>query len=187
MGTRVKCLRGQLDRAQVLELYAMREILEGSAARFAAERATIQEIATLYELQEQLKVAQGDSLRHINLNHRFHQAIYEAAHNRYLLQTLDTMLDSFALLRSTTLRLPHRQRNSDEERRRIIAAIECRDPGLAETEAREHIRQAQRTRFEMSNVEPAAMLRHPHSLSSTGPPPPCECAPAAHNCRSLST
>jgi DNA-binding GntR family transcriptional regulator len=151
----------QLDREQVLELYAMREILEGSAARFAAKRATAGEIATLYQLQEQLKAAQGDDLRHINLNRRFHQAIYEAAHNRYLMQTLDTMLDSFALLRSTTLRLPHRQRDSDEERRRIIAAIERRDSDLAEKEAREHIRQAQRTRFETSGTEPAALLRHP--------------------------
>ena len=52
------------------------------------------------------------------------------------------------LLRSSTFRLPHRQRNSDEERHRIIAAIEKRDPDLAEKEAREHILQAQRTRFE---------------------------------------
>ena len=44
-------------------------------------------------------------------------------------------------------RLPHRQRDSHEERRRIIAAIESRDPLLAEKEAREHIVQAQRIRF----------------------------------------
>jgi DNA-binding GntR family transcriptional regulator len=138
----------QLSQQQVVELYAMREILEGSAARFAAQHATAAEIAILYELQEELKSAEGDAMRHVSLNRRFHQAIYEAAHNRYLLQTLDSLNDSFALLRSTTFRLPHRQRNSDEERRRIIAAIEQRDPDSAERAAREHIVQAQRTRFE---------------------------------------
>jgi DNA-binding GntR family transcriptional regulator len=51
------------------------------------------------------------------------------------------------MLRSATMRLPHRQRDSHEERRRIIAAIESRDPIMAEKEAREHIVQAQRTRF----------------------------------------
>jgi DNA-binding GntR family transcriptional regulator len=137
-----------LSQQQVVELYAMREILEGSAARFAATHATPAEIAMLYQLQEQLRAAAGDAPLHVSLNRQFHQAIYEAAHNRYLMQTLDSLLDSFALLRGTTLRLPHRQRNSDEERRRIIAAIERRDPDLAEREAREHIRQAQRTRFE---------------------------------------
>ena len=138
----------QLGHDEVVELYAMREILEGSAARFAAERATPEEIATLYRLQEQLKAAEGDPMLHITLNRRFHQTIYEAAHNRYLMQTLESLNDLLALLRSTTMRLPHRQRDSHEERRRIIAAIEKRDPVLAEREAREHILQAQRTRFE---------------------------------------
>ena len=153
----------QLSQQQVVELYAMREILEGSAARFAAKHATTAEIAILYQLQEQLRVAEGDAMLHVSLNRRFHQAIYEAAHNRYLMQTLDSLHDSFALLRSTTLRLPHRQRNSDEERRRIIAAIEKHDPDLAEREAREHILQAQRTRFESAagNLELGVAVRNP--------------------------
>ena len=138
----------QLGHEQVVELYAMREILEGSAARFAARTPRRAEIATLYQLQEELRTAEGDDMLHITLNRRFHQAIYEAAHNRYLMQTLESLHDSFALLRSSTFRLPHRRRNSDEERHRIIAAIEKRDPDLAEKEAREHILQAQRTRFE---------------------------------------
>ena len=140
----------QLSQQQIIELYAMRQILEGSAARFAATHATPAEIAILYQLQEELKAAEGDALLHTHLNRQFHQAIYEAAHNRYLMQTLDSLLDSFALLRNTTFRLPHRQRNSDEERHRIIEAIEKHDPDLAEKEAREHILQAQRTRFEVA-------------------------------------
>jgi DNA-binding GntR family transcriptional regulator len=138
----------QLGHEQVLELYAMREVLEGSAARFAARNATAAEVKTLYELQEQLRTADRDDMLHITLNRRFHQAIYEAAHNRYLMQTLDSLNDSFALLRSSTFRLPLRGRNSDEERRRIIEAIDKRDPELAEQEARAHIVQSQRTRFE---------------------------------------
>ena len=140
----------QLGHEQVLELYAMREILEGSAAAFAAKHATKAEIANLYQLQEQLKAAVGNATLHESLNRRFHEAIYGAAHNRYLMQTLNSLLDSFTLLRSTTFRLPHRRRNSDEERRRIISAIEKQDSELAEKEAREHILQAQRTRFESS-------------------------------------
>lgn len=138
----------RLSQQQVIELYAMREILEGSAARFAATHATAAEIALLYQLQEQLRAADGNPTLHVRLNRQFHQAIYEAAHNRYLMQILDSLHDSFVLLRSTTLQLPHRQRDSNEERRRIIAAIEQRDPELAEREAREHIVQAQRIRFE---------------------------------------
>src|SRR3954471_3852563 len=91
-------LVAQLGHEQVVELYAMREILEGSAARFAAMNASPAEIATLYQLQEELRTAAGDDMLHITLNRRFHQAIYEAAHNRYLTQTLESLHDSFALL-----------------------------------------------------------------------------------------
>src|SRR6267142_789500 len=84
----------------------------------------------------------------VTMNRRFHQAIYESAHNRYLMQTLENLHDSFALLHSTTFRMPNRRKESDEEHRRIVAAIEKRDPDLAENAAREHILQAQRTCFE---------------------------------------
>src|ERR1700754_4660764 len=83
----------QLTKQQVFELYAMREILEGSAARFAARHANEAEIEILYRIQRELAESSGDALALINLNRRFHQAIYEAAHNQYLLQTLDTLND----------------------------------------------------------------------------------------------
>ena len=44
----------QFSNKQIFDLYAMREILEGSAARFAAQHATESEIAVLYQLQKQL-------------------------------------------------------------------------------------------------------------------------------------
>src|SRR5215468_11463780 len=45
----------ELRRDQVIELYAMREILEGSSARFAAQHATEDEIAMLHRLQRELR------------------------------------------------------------------------------------------------------------------------------------
>jgi DNA-binding GntR family transcriptional regulator len=138
----------QLTKQQVLELYAMREILEGSAARFAAQHAHPTEIELLYRVQAELAESDDDAVALIKLNRRFHGAIYEAAHNEYLLKALDTLHDSLALLHSTTFRRPTRRADSDEEHRLIVAAIEHRDPDAAEKAAREHIRQAQRTRFE---------------------------------------
>jgi DNA-binding GntR family transcriptional regulator len=138
----------ELTPQQVAELYAMREILEGSAARFAAERASVHEIAVLYRLQEELRDAKNDAMTLVSLNRHFHQAIYEAAHNRYLMQTLDHLHDSFTLLHSTTFRAPSRRKDSDEEHRKIVAAIERHDPDRAEAAAREHIGQAQLMRRE---------------------------------------
>ena len=138
----------QLSQHQVLQLYAMREILEGSAARFAAQHADATDIAILYRLQKELAESKPDPLLLVTLNRRFHQAIHEAAHNQYLLQTLDMLHDSMALLHNATFRVPSRRAESDEEHRRIVVAIEKRDPDAAEDAAREHVRQAQRTRFE---------------------------------------
>jgi DNA-binding GntR family transcriptional regulator len=141
----------ELSRHQVFELYAMREILEGSAARFAAQHANPTEIAILYRLQEELaKADDDDAIRLIKLNREFHQAIYEAAHNQYLLQILETLHDSLAMLHGATFRIPTGRAESDAEHRRIVAAIELRDPDAAERAAREHIQRAQRTRFEIA-------------------------------------
>jgi DNA-binding GntR family transcriptional regulator len=138
----------QLTKQQVHQLYSMRTILEGSAARFAAQHANAAEIDILYHLQRQLAGAGDDALMLVKLNRRFHQAIYEAAHNQYLMQALEALHDSLVLLHSTTFRVPNRRRESDEEHRLIVAAIERRDPDQAEKAARQHIEQAQRTRFE---------------------------------------
>ena len=137
-----------LSQHQVLQLYAMREILEGSAARFAAQHATAPEIALLWRLQKELCKPDHDTMALVTLNRRLHQAIYEAAHNQYLIQTLSVLHDSLALLHSTTFRVPSRRLESDEEHRQIVEAIEQHNPDRAEEAARQHIRQAQRTRFE---------------------------------------
>jgi DNA-binding GntR family transcriptional regulator len=138
----------ELGKREVIELYAMREILEGSAARFAAQHATAPEIDMLYRLQRELAEAPDDALLLVKLNRRFHQAIYDAAHNQYLTQTLDGLHDAMALFNAATFRAPSQRRASDEEHRRIVATIERHDPDQAEALARAHIQQAQRSRFE---------------------------------------
>jgi DNA-binding GntR family transcriptional regulator len=139
----------ELSKQQVLELYAMREILEGSAARFAAQHANEAEIDILHRLLAEFDKHRDDARLLVSLNRRFHGAVCEAAHNRYLTQTLDGMHDALALLHSNTFRVPNRTSESDAEHRRIVLAIEHRDPDAAETAARDHVRQAQRTRFAM--------------------------------------
>ncbi len=137
----------ELTKQQVLELYAMREILEGSAARFAAQHANTAEIDILHRLLDEFDRHGEEPRQLVSLNRRLHSAICEAAHNRYLIQTLDGMHDALALLHNNTFRVPNRRNESDAEHRRIVSAIERRDPDEAEEAARHHVRQAQRTRF----------------------------------------
>jgi DNA-binding GntR family transcriptional regulator len=142
-----------LSAPQVIELYAMREILEGSAARFAAQHASPSEIAMLKALNDAFaKASSGPSVNPAKLaqiNRQFHAAIHEAAHNRYLMRTLTEAHDSLALLPSTTFAVPGRPEIAVGEHQSIIRAIEKRDAEAAERRAREHIRNAQEVRFAM--------------------------------------
>jgi DNA-binding GntR family transcriptional regulator len=149
----------ELSHLQVVELYAMREILEGSAARFAAQHASDTEIEILHRLQRELRQVKTDAMALVMLNRQFHQAIYHAAHNQYLMQALESLHDSLALLNHTTFRMPKRK-ESDEEHRKIVLAIEKRDPDQAEQAARAHIRNAQRTRFRHAVGDPPRTLAY---------------------------
>lgn len=139
-----------LSRAQILELYAMREVLEGAAARFAAQHSAPHDLAHLRQIEAAFEAAAGgepDRVAAINI--AFHRAVYEAAHNRYLIRTLNELHDSLTLLQTTTFNVPGRHEGSVEEHGRILAAIEARDPDTAEREARLHIQKALEARLQI--------------------------------------
>lgn len=136
-----------ISRAQTLELYAMREVLEGSAARFAAQHAAPSEIALMRTLCDAFPEAFGDPPRLARLNARLHGAILDAAHNRYLVRMLEELSDALALLPGTTFELPERGPLAVEEHAAILEAVAARDPDRAEQAARAHIQRAQEARL----------------------------------------
>lgn len=138
-----------LSRPQVVELYAMREFLEGAAARFAAQHAAPSEIAALHHIARIFERSSGDPVKFAHVNREFHSAIYEAAHNRYLSRTLNELSDALALLPNTTFAVGGRAEEAIIEHAKIIDAIEKRNADEAERVAREHIRKAQEARLAM--------------------------------------
>ena len=129
-----------LDDGAMAELYDMREALEGTAAHLAARNAGPRDIETLESLVELERALPDETAVLYRHNLRFHQALHAAAHNRYLLKSLQALHDALALLGPTTLSSPERLREARREHRRIVAAIARRDPRSAEAEARAHIR-----------------------------------------------
>lgn len=141
----------ELSRVQVLELYAMRELLEGAAARLAAQHATSTEVGYMRHLLNQFRSAK-DPEQLASINRTFHGAIRDAAHNRYMVRSLNDLNEALALLRGTTYSIHGRPETADIEHRAILDAIEKGDPDTAEREARAHIRMAQILRMQM--IEP---------------------------------
>ncbi|QJP16024.1 GntR family transcriptional regulator [Starkeya sp. ORNL1] len=139
----------RLDLNEVLELYAMREILEGAAARLAATQITRSEILMLEDIQQRLDQSGEDHAAAASLNRRFHEVIAQGARNRYLDLAIAEIKDVILLLRDTTFSEPGRNEAAGREHRLIIDGLSSRDPDAAEHAARNHIHEALKIRLKL--------------------------------------
>ncbi len=138
----------ELTHRRVMELYAMREILAGVAARFAAEQASPMEIQTLQELATQQGTAR-DAAAAARLNDRLREAITSAAHNEFLTRATNSLNDALELLGTTTYSMPGRIESGWKENKKIVEAIARRNAAVAEEAARLHVRNAAKLRVQM--------------------------------------
>lgn len=137
----------RLTQEKVVELYRMREVLEGAAAAFAAQHASNAEIEVLQQLCRHEHEVIADPVMGARHNRQFHQNIFRSAHNSYLLRNLSTLTSSLALLGNYTRHIEGRAEQAAEEHANIVAAIASRNVALAEEVARAHIRAAQEARL----------------------------------------
>lgn len=133
----------QLDYQMVMELHAMREILEGAAASMAARNALDIELLMLHDLLLDRDEACRSAETMAEHNRRFHQALYQCAHNRYLERTSSVVADAMALLSRTAFTSPQRRLAAWAEHKAIADAIRARDPDRAAAAVRDHLRAAQ--------------------------------------------
>ncbi|HWL58765.1 MAG TPA: GntR family transcriptional regulator [Paracoccus sp. (in: a-proteobacteria)] len=136
-----------LDHNQLAELYTVRTELEALAARLAARHATPEEIRVLAGMVEEDHHILGDPRALSRANRRFHHQIHLASHNRYLVQQLDIVHRSMALMARTTLAAKGRDTVTLDEHQEIVDAITARDGERAEAALRRHISMAFETRL----------------------------------------
>ncbi|MDI6631653.1 MAG: GntR family transcriptional regulator [Bacillota bacterium] len=130
------------DMADVFEV---RAALEALAAGLAAERITEEEMEELERsLVEILEVSDTQDLDTIvAYDTRFHDIIYRASRNTWLIQIISNLQDQLQRFRMTTLSRPGRMREAVEEHKKIVEAISERNSELAAQLAREHIENAE--------------------------------------------
>lgn len=144
---RVGLVVASISRQAMLELYVMREVLEGTSARLCARHASDAEVQELGELIAREERLQDDYEALARLNRQFHDAIHRGAHNRYLKKSLDAVNDSMWLLGKSQMLLPDRAKLARKEHAALYAAIRGRDADAAEAAARRHVRSAQQQRL----------------------------------------
>jgi DNA-binding GntR family transcriptional regulator len=134
-----------LKHSDLIDLYELRESLEGAVCRLAAERMLPEEIAELRLLLTNHRGSQAfrDGTHHGDLD--FHYMLAKGARSSRLERLLCKDLYSLIrLCRFTFAHTPGRCLRAHRDHERILDAIEDRDPDLAELLMRRHIADARR-------------------------------------------
>ncbi len=142
-----------LDHNQLAELYVVRAELEGLAARLAAQHATAEEIRVLKDMVDADRKLVGDPGALSRANRRFHKQIHLASHNRFLVQQLDLVHRSMALLATTSLAVEGRGKAALAEHGAIVDAIAARNGAAAEAALKAHISHAFETRLKATPAD----------------------------------
>lgn len=134
----------ELTLQDLEDIYELRIVLEGLAARLAAQRASSSDISYLKHLLQRLELALDEGKVDIPtfLNAQFHQAIAEATRNKYLIALISRFNNTLQRLKYATLAYPGRARKAFEEHQQLLEAVEQHNPEEAERIAQEHVRRA---------------------------------------------
>lgn len=143
VGTRVASLK----LADLIEIYRVREALEGMAARLAAEDMSDTEVSGLWDLLAQHEQQQDLQEDLAYFQHEgdldFHYRVIQGSHNRALIDLL--IGEIYHLVRRYRYQFSmtaNRPKKALSEHRQIAEAIEARDGEMAELLMRRHISRA---------------------------------------------
>lgn len=138
-----------LNLSQAIEIYQIRESLEGLACRLAAERATADDIAELRSLlaRHEAQIQSDDWRRYYQEagDWDFHYQVVRLSGNARLFSLLcEELYDLLRLYRVQTASEPRRPEQAFREHIQIVDALAAGDGELAELLMRRHIGGARR-------------------------------------------
>jgi len=134
---------------ELAELCAVREVLEGLAARLAARSISLIEVYSLERLLAEMEAAMAEGrLADLDaLNFQFHETIWIASRNRYLAHQLRQLRQFVHRLQESTLTVQGRKEEAYREHKALFEACAAGNPDEAERLAREHVRKAESVRL----------------------------------------
>jgi DNA-binding GntR family transcriptional regulator len=123
------------------QLYEIRAVLEGWAAKQCAEHASDKDLDELSGLVEQLAKAEqrGDLKRMLDVLDTFHEKLLQAAGNQMLASYLQSLRSRLRRLRGISLKQHGRARQTIEEKRILLDVLKQRDGELARKAREQHV------------------------------------------------
>lgn len=155
-----------LDLNSIMELYDVREALEGKAAALAAQNMTDHDIDQLRQLlkihQDHYDKHQGEYM-HADGDFDFHYQIIKGSGNEMLTNQLcNELYHLIRMFRFQTSRYKKRSNRALIEHEQLIYAIEQRDAPMAEMLMRHHIARAKASIFDaLSKTDAASAHSNP--------------------------
>lgn len=133
-----------ISAKDIQDIYTIRMMIEGLAARWAAENIDEEELKDLQDAieLEEFYTLKNDIQHLIELDSRFHQIIYKASKSRPLMYMLKTFHHYIQGARSQSIATPGRAYKALQEHKVILRAIKERDGAKAEQLTAEHIQKA---------------------------------------------
>lgn len=136
-------VKGVTDQ-DVEDIFTIRTMIEGLAARWAAEKITEDEIRELKEALEleEFYTIKNDAEHLMTYDSKFHDIIFRASKSRPLMHMLSTFHFYIQSARNNSFGTPGRPVKALDEHRAIFEAIQSKDADTAETLTIQHIRNA---------------------------------------------
>jgi DNA-binding GntR family transcriptional regulator len=125
------------------KIFELRIFIEGLGARLAAQRITRRQIARMERTLQNLK-EQEDAESLMEVDRQFHELLYQATDNEFLVDVLSRFYDLSLRLWYLVLERLGDVQDSVEQHREIIEALKSRDADRAEALIQRHIREFQR-------------------------------------------
>ncbi|WP_427132522.1 GntR family transcriptional regulator [Pseudarthrobacter sp. S9] len=133
---------------EIIELFQLKESLEGLAASLLARRGDTPELSALrLNLEDsEAAVLTNDSEAYARLVHEFHWTIVRGSDNLKLAEHYERLMNQLAYQRLVlrTIEHPGRIAASTREHRAVLEMIEYKDPFGAETAMRNHVHASSR-------------------------------------------
>lgn len=132
----------RLDANQAAQIYEIRALLEGHAARLCAENASAEAIERLDELNRQTQSAfEHNNLHQVMLRTTaFYQAMFEAAGMSVAWEVVQSLNARINRLRAMTIASPGRRNEAGQEMQRIVDALRRRDADAAQQASVAHLK-----------------------------------------------
>lgn len=137
-------LMSRIDQEEgVAHLAGLRQILEPEIAALAAPRIEEQLLATMRETVAVMDRSLHDPDAYVEADLDFHLALAEAAGNPLILSLLDSIVGLLRQQRSRIFNVDGGPERGQFHHKRILVAIEARDPDAARNAMRAHLQQVQ--------------------------------------------